>query len=183
MRVLSRAVLPGQHIAGRHVPDVGCVDHLRIHAAGLHNAVEDVIVDNSLHNTWINRKKNGYAFQIRLSYYRGHFLSDIETLELEVDGEHVPEEKILFCMNEKEFSIPQVKEAYTEFWRLLDPATIPVDRPGGLDEGEHTIRLKLMMRVPYLPLPGGQTDHDYMPLDAGGEKRLPVRPEQHPEGA
>ena len=130
----------------------------------------DVIPDNSLRNIYLERKITGFCFCVRLSYYRGHFLSDIDTLEVYVDGEKVSEADILSCLNEKELTIRQLQEAYTEFWRLLDPALIIVHRPGGLTDGEHHIRLNLMMRVPYLPLPGRNTDHDYMPLDAGGEK-------------
>lgn len=135
----------------------------------------DVICDNSLRNEYFDGKKTGYSFDVRLSYYRGHFLSDIEELEVVTDGAEEDAEKITFCLNEKELSVWQVKEAYTEFWNLLEPARIMVSRPGGLPEGEHHIQLKLMMRVPYLPLPGGENDHSYMPLDSSGEKTLKVQ--------
>ena len=49
----------------------------------------DVIQDGSLKNTYVNGKKSGYKFDVRLSYYRGHFLSVIDTLEVIVDGEPV----------------------------------------------------------------------------------------------
>lgn len=135
----------------------------------------DVIVDDSLRNEYRNGKVVGYAFDIRLSYYRGHFLSDIDCLEVTIDGKKVPQRDISFCLNGKELSVGQVKEAYTEFWRLLDPATIRIDQPGGLSAGAHDIDLKLMMRVPYLPLPGSDNDHTYMPLDGCGQKRLEIR--------
>ena len=135
----------------------------------------DVICDDSLRNEYINGKKEGYAFDVRLSYYRGHFLSDIETLEIETDGKPVPQENITFCLNDKEFSVWEVKEAYTEFWNLLTPAVIRVHQPGGLEPGKHEIKLNLMLRVPYLPLPGGDNDHCYMPLNSCGEKVLEVR--------
>ena len=35
----------------------------------------DVVCDDSLKNFWANGKKIGYQFDVRLSYYRGHFLS------------------------------------------------------------------------------------------------------------
>lgn len=134
----------------------------------------DVICDNSLRNEYINGQKNGFSFDVRLSYYRGHFLSDIDKLEVFVDGEKVEENDIFFCLNGKEFYVNQLYEAYTEFWSLLEPAKIKIMKKGGLPAGEHHISLDLMMRVPYLPLPGGKTDHEYMPLNAGGEKTLTV---------
>lgn len=132
----------------------------------------DVICDDSLRNEYVNGKKNGYAFDIRLSYYRGHFLSDIDKLELFVDGEFVAQKDIFFCLNGKEFYAEQLSECYTEFWNLLEPAKIRVRRPNGLEKGAHEIKLNLMLRVPYLPLPGADNDHMYMPLDCGGEKVL-----------
>ena len=55
----------------------------------------DVVQDGTFKNTYVNGKKSGYKFDIRLSYYRGHFLSVIDTLELTVDGEKVKKEDIL----------------------------------------------------------------------------------------
>lgn len=135
----------------------------------------DVVCDNSLKNEYINGQKAGYSFDIRLSYYRGHFLSDIDVFEVEVDGETVKPEDVAFCINGKEFAVYELREAYTEFWRLLDPAKIKVYHLGGLFQGRHHIKIKLMMRVPYLPLPGGVNEHTYMPLDACGEKTLEIQ--------
>jgi hypothetical protein len=135
----------------------------------------DVICDDSLKNEYVNGKIQGYSFDVRLSYYRGHFLSDIDVLEVETDGKKVDPENITFCLNGKELSVWEVKEAYTEFWSLLTPAVIKVNQPGGLEKGKHEIKFTLMLRVPYLPLPGGDNDHSYMPLDSCGEKVLEVR--------
>ena len=135
----------------------------------------DVIVDDSLRNEYRNGKIMGYAFDVRLSNYRGHFLSAIDCLEVTVDGEKVAEEVITFCLKGKELSVSQVKEAYTEFWRLLDPAVIKIHKPGGLMAGSHEIDLKLMLRVPYLPLPGSDNDHTYMPLDSSGKKCMEIK--------
>ena len=38
----------------------------------------DVVCDDSMKNIFANGKKVGYQFDIRLSYYRGHFLSVID---------------------------------------------------------------------------------------------------------
>ena len=47
--------------------------------------------------------------------------------------------------------------------------------PGGLSAGPHKVEVKLMLRVPYLPLPGADHDHAYMPLNSCGEKVLEIR--------
>lgn len=135
----------------------------------------DVIVDGSLRNEYRNGKVLGYAFDVRLSCYRGHFLSAIDCLEVTVDGEQVPEEMITFCLNGKELSVGQAKNATMEFWKLLEPAVIKIYRPGGISSGCHDIDLRLMLRVPYLPLPGSENNHTYMPLDCCGNKRLKLK--------
>ena len=50
----------------------------------------DVVVDDSLKNVKVNGKNIGYQFDIRLSYYRGHFLSVIDEFGIKVDGKGVP---------------------------------------------------------------------------------------------
>lgn len=135
----------------------------------------DVVCDNSLQNIYVNGKKRGFGFDIRLSYYRGHFLSDVDLFEVYVDGEKMNDHDVTFGINGKEFAVSQLGELYSEFWPLLEPAHIRVNRAGGLSAGEHKIDVKLMLRVPYLPLPGGKTDHDYMPLDSCGSKVLKIK--------
>lgn len=131
----------------------------------------DVVVDDSLKNYYVNNKKMGYQFDIRLSYYRGQFLSVIDKFGIKVDGEQVPAEGIKFCINGKEFSPVEFDKCYTEFWQILEPATIRVCCPGGLPEGEHTIEVKLFFRSPYMPI---GPKHRYMPVDSCGSKTLTI---------
>ena len=62
----------------------------------------DVVVSDSLKNYHVDNKKMGYQFDIRLSYYRGHFLSVIDEFKVKVDDFEVPTERIKFCINGKE---------------------------------------------------------------------------------
>ena len=132
----------------------------------------DVIVGESLHNTYMCGKIDGYIFDIRLSNYRGHYLSVIETFVLTVDAQPVAKEAITFEINGKEFYLHQLPFATTEFWNVLEPAHIRVRKAGGLSCGSHHICLEMMCCIPYLPVPGGD---GYMPLDAGGEKTLLIK--------
>ena len=131
----------------------------------------DVVVDDSLKNVKVNGKNIGYQFDIRLSYYRGHFLSVIDEFGVKVDGKEVPAETIKFCINGKEFSPIEFDKCYTEFWQVIEPATIKVFCPEGLSEGEHDIDVTLFFRSPYMPI---GPDHQYMPVDSCGSKTLKV---------
>lgn len=128
----------------------------------------DVICDDSLRSIYANNRKIGYEFLIRLAYYRGHYLSDIDVLEVYVDGEQVKEDRIRLAIGEKEYSVCQLKYCFNEFWPILEPAKIRVLQAGGLEEGEHKIEVKLILRVPYMSIGPGK----YMPLDSSGEKVL-----------
>ena len=132
----------------------------------------DVICDDSLRNSYINGLKNGYEFDIRLSYYRGLFLSCVNSFALTVDGEEVPNSEVTFSINGKELFVDQLSSLSSEFWKLLEPAKIKVLKEGGLPKGSHNLKLDFYLRVPYLPLPGGDSDHNYVPLDSCGEKEL-----------
>ncbi|MBT2721138.1 DUF6379 domain-containing protein [Bacillus sp. ISL-46] len=135
----------------------------------------DVVCEDSLQNTFVNGKKLGYEFQIRLSNYRGHYLSCIEEFAVTVDGNEVNSDDLSFCLNGKEFTLGQLPSLISEFWSLIEPATIKVFAPGGLTEGTHEIDVKLMLRIPYMAVPGSKKAHDYAKLDSCGSKTLVVR--------
>lgn len=129
----------------------------------------DVVVDNSLKNIQSHGVVTGYQFDIRLSYYRGHFLSVIDQFEINVDGFQVPDERIKFCINGKAFNPVEFDKCYTEFWNVMEPATIQVFCPGGLPEGPHDINVTMYFRSPYMPI---GDNHQYMPVDGCGRKTL-----------
>ncbi|MCM8709935.1 DUF6379 domain-containing protein [Clostridium sp. SYSU_GA19001] len=135
----------------------------------------DVVCDDSLKNTYVNGKKTGFEFCIRLSYYRGHYLSCIDEFKITVDGEEIADEDVTFGINNKEFNVKQFPYLISEFWQLLEPAHIKVHRPGGLSAGEHNIKVHLMLRIPYMPLSASAEDTEYMPLDSCGEKVLCIK--------
>lgn len=135
----------------------------------------DVITSGSLKNTYLNGNKSGYEFKIRLSYYRGHFLSTIKTFELFVDGKQVSNSQITFGLNGKEFFVSQLPDLSSEFWYLLDPATIKVHQVGGLPSGDHDIKLNLLLRNPYMPALNDNGERNYATLDSCGEKTLTLK--------
>lgn len=124
---------------------------------------EQIIKTESFENLYINGKKQGFSFDIQLAYYRGHYLSDIDLLEVLIDGEKIPAEAVTFEMKGKELSLYKLKYAVTEFWSQVEPAKLHVLKPGGL-AGEHDIELKLVLRIPYMQI---GPEHDFMPLDSG----------------
>ena len=132
---------------------------------------EEIVKKDSFRHEYINGKKNGFSFDVQLAYYRGHYLSDIDELEVRLDGEPVPQEAVSFELNDKEMPVYKVKMAVTEFWSQVVPAKIHVIFPGGVSTGEHELELKLMLRIPYMQIGPG---HSFMPLDAGDKVTIRV---------
>lgn len=124
----------------------------------------EIIKKNTFKNMYINGKKNGFEFDVQLAYYRGHYLSDIDLLEVYMDGEKMPQEAVTFELNGKEMPVYKLRYAVTEFWSQVAPAKIRVIKKGGVQPGEHELELKLMLRVPYMQI---GPDHNFMPLDSG----------------
>lgn len=133
---------------------------------------EEIIKKDSFRHEYVNGKKNGFSFLVQLAYYRGHYLSDIDELEVRMDGELMPQEAVTFELNGKELPIYKVKMAVTEFWSQVVPAKIHVIVPGGISTGEHELELKLMLRIPYMQIGPG---HSFMPLDAGDKVTMEVK--------
>ncbi len=124
----------------------------------------EIIKKDSFKNLYINGDKNGFEFNVQLAYYRGHYLSDIDLLEVYLDGEKMPQEAVTFELNGKELPVYKLTYAVTEFWSQVEQAKIRVIKKGGVEKGEHELELKLMMRVPYMQI---GPDHNFMPLDSG----------------
>ena len=81
----------------------------------------DVVCDDSLKNYWANGKKTGFQFDVRLSYYRGHFLSTIDEIGVKIDGVEVPAENIALSLGEHDvdftlyFRSPYMALSETEY--------------------------------------------------------------------
>lgn len=131
----------------------------------------DVICDDSLNNVYVNGKKAGFKFSVRLSYYRGHFLSTIDEIGVKIDGKEMKLEDITLVLKGKEYGAVQLKDLVNEFWPITEPAEIRVFYPGGLEKGAHKVEFTLYFRSPYMEIGKDQ----YMPVNSCGEKEFVIR--------
>lgn len=93
-----------------------------------------------------------YAYQFRIHYptYRGTFLSCIEDIWFEVDGERVPDDKVWFMLNGKQFLLSELEDLFQEYWWIRDDAVIRVVNLEGLAAGsEHEVHVHMQHRIPY----------------------------------
>ena len=110
---------------------------------------EIMICKTKVRNVLVSGIVIGYEFRIKYPSYRGCFLSCIEDLVFEVDGQRLSETEVFFCLNDKQFTIGELPDLFREYWFVRDPAVIRVLKPGGLSKGEHTVHVYMKHRVPY----------------------------------
>ena len=126
----------------------------------------DVLRDGTFKHIWANGKKVGCQFDVRLSYYRGHYLSAIDELRVLIDGKEIAQNDIYFSLHDCDYGMAQLPTLGNVFWPIAEPATIKVFKDGGFASGEHEIELILFFRSPYMQIGPDM----YMPNDSGDKK-------------
>jgi hypothetical protein len=82
----------------------------------------------------------GFQFKINLPYYRGIWVSQcFHGFAVRVDGVLYPLDRISVKIGDRLFPWEQVDNAVDVFWHFGDPATIIVEKPGGLPAGLHEV--------------------------------------------
>jgi hypothetical protein len=100
---------------------------------------------------------DGFTFGIRLNWYRSLPLSSVDILSVKVDGEQVPLDRVLFEINDHQYSHAELLEKYEEFWFVQDFAGIYVRQPGKVKRGEsHIIEAEVSLRFPYMQIGPGK---------------------------
>lgn len=124
-----------------------------------------LIRKDSLENTVEDGKVTGFKFAVRIADYRGCFLSLHNGYYIECDGIVYPRELQKFEINGKEpRSFEELKTCVWEHWNYDDEGYVYVTKEGGLEQGEHIIKLQQSVLSQY----------GYMPWDEEWLKNPPV---------
>ena len=96
---------------------------------------------------------NGFAFALRINWYRALPLSSIG-LRIRVDGDEVDPSAVTFAVDGDRYRLTELPERYDRMWFVTDAAGVHVGRPGGLPPGAHEVSVTLRSRIPYIPTRG-----------------------------
>ncbi len=107
-----------------------------------------MIVEDNLKNS-----ENGFEIGARLPYYRGVSLSMLEEIEVSLDGETLPQDKVDITVHGNTYNLEQRENETDDRWEMGEVATLIVHKDGGLSDGEHKLGLKINIRIGYLPFP------------------------------
>lgn len=110
-----------------------------------------MICTRDFSNVARNGRTAGFQLKIRINYYRGCYLSMIDTLRLRVDGEEFPPGRMTFSVAGRGYTFEELARAKDDRWFFGDPATLTVWKDGGLAPGMHTVELGLFVRNSYVP--------------------------------
>ena len=124
-----------------------------------------MICEEGFQNVVENGVVVGFQFGARLPYYRGLGLSMVEDIGINVDGEVIPREQILFSVRGRTWTLAQMENEIEERWEMGEVAALIVKREGGLSSGEYKIELMEQLRISYLPFPSITRDAKVLRLE------------------
>lgn len=112
---------------------------------------KDCIQTRGFRNTLHDGKVTGFQLNVRSLYYRGLWLSQLREATLMVDGESFAPDKIRWRINGKVYTKQEMANLSGEHWCVTDPATLLVEKPGGLEMGYHDVRFGFRFSSSYMP--------------------------------
>ena len=96
-------------------------------------------------------KTIGFAFEMKLQYYRGITLSIIRDIEVAVDGVAYPRTAIRFTVNDETFTLEEMRTVISNRWRFGQYARVTVLTEGGLSPGQHHLKSIQTIAPSYMP--------------------------------
>lgn len=113
---------------------------------------QDLIQTRGFHNTYDeNGVITGFQFCVRLTYYRGIFLSQLRPQKVIVDGEVYEKEQVIWSLGGQDYTCEEMKTNAQVHWNPLEPAVLKLKKPGGLQEGYHEITTGYKYSSSYMP--------------------------------
>jgi hypothetical protein len=123
-----------------------------------------MIVEDTLRNVVTGDDVTGFQLGVRLPYYRGLGLSMVEDVQVTVDGETAPASAVSLTVHGNTYKLADLPGIFDDRWEMGEIATVAVDRPGGLERGEHSVAVRERLRISYMPVPGGGADQKVLTL-------------------
>lgn len=114
----------------------------------------NVFIDKSCKNVVEDGQVVGFQLETNIVYYRGIPLSMVNDVKINIDGEEIPREEIRCSLDGKQwFTLSEMETVTTYKWEYGEPLIVRVNRAGGLEKGEHEVKLTVIVRTAYIPVP------------------------------
>lgn len=114
----------------------------------------NVFIKDSCKNVKVDEKIVGYEMETNITYYRGIPLSMVEYVHVTLDGNQENDENIRISIDKNDWFTLKEAETVTSYkWEYGEPLYIRVLKDGGLNKGEHKVKLTVATRTAYIPVP------------------------------
>ena len=114
----------------------------------------NVFIEKSCKNVVEDGQVVGFQLETNIVYYRGIPLSMVNDVKINIDGEEIPREEIRCSLDGKQwFTLSEMETVTTYKWEYGEPLIVRVNRAGGLEKGEHEVKLTVIVRTAYIPVP------------------------------
>jgi hypothetical protein len=111
-----------------------------------------VIQMKGFRNVVQSGQTTGFQVRVRSPYYRGIWLSLIEGASVSVDGGSYPPQQVRWTFASESFNSSELAAYPDKRWLFEEPATLTVDKPGGLAPGLHDVEVSITWRWSYIPI-------------------------------
>ena len=91
----------------------------------------------------------GFQIKVRITYYRGVYLSLIGGFDVTIDGEAFQRDQMRFTIGGRTYSFAELAKVEDVQWPFGEPATLTILKPGGLKPGIHDVQVSETIRVSY----------------------------------
>lgn len=114
-------------------------------------AVQYNLLQRGFRNVFRDGRAEGFQLLVKTAYYRGVALSLIEGIDVTVDGENFPSDRVRVTIGGRTYSFAEMALLGDVWWPWLEPAVVTVNKPGGLKPGVHDVRVVVKLRISYMP--------------------------------
>lgn len=109
------------------------------------------IQSRGFRNITEGNKAIGFQVPVRLTYYRGVWLSQLRPATVSVDGEKFENDQITWLIDGVKYEQADLQNHINVQWSSLDKAILQVKKDGGLSLGVHDVEVSIVYSTSYLP--------------------------------
>ena len=120
-----------------------------------------LLVRHDFQNVRQNGQITGFQVKVKIPYYRGVYISQLETPKLKIDDEEFGGDQITMSFTTegpnvpnspyKTYTLEEMRTATSHRWWFGDPAIMTVKKPGGLKPGVYQVAFGIVARNSYRP--------------------------------
>jgi hypothetical protein len=96
------------------------------------------------------------SVSVRIPWYRALPLSSISQVSLDIDGQQVPTESIVWLTAHGErYALDELPPRHDKWWFVLDSAVLEGELPPLAEADEHEVHVVIGLYIPYVPAADG----------------------------